>query len=212
MEIVHFPHPALSWKSKPISEINPQLRATVEEMFDLMYEAKGVGLAANQVALPLRVFIMNVTGEKDDPEDEHVFINPEITSRKGSVEGEEGCLSLPELYGQVRRAEEIVVEAFDLQGRSFEMSLDDLPGRVVQHETDHLDGIVFPDRMTETGRHEIEPQLSDFVAIFRSKQASGEIPSNVELERCLHDLEPGRCSPADQPVQHPQRVTRHEPE
>lgn len=192
MEIVHYPHPSLGWKSKPVREINPELRATVERMFELMYEAKGVGLAANQVALPFRVFIMNVAGEKGDPEDEHVFINPEITSRKGSEEGEEGCLSLPELYGQVRRAEEIVVEAFDLKGHAFEMSLDDLPGRVVQHETDHLDGIMFPERMTDMARREIEPQLSDFEAIFHSRQQSGEIPSDDELKRRLRDLEQGQ--------------------
>ena len=141
MNIVYYPHPALRWKSKPITEINAALREIVREMFDVMYEARGVGLAANQVGLPLRLFIVNTSaesGEKDGEEDEElVFINPEITHRKGSVEGEEGCLSLPELYGQVRRAEEIVVEAFDLQGREFSMTLTELAGRVVQHETDH---------------------------------------------------------------------------
>lgn len=191
MEIVHYPHPSLSWKSKPVREINPELRNIVEQMFELMYEAKGVGLAANQVALPFRLFIMNVTGEKGDPEDEHVFINPEITSRKGSEEGEEGCLSLPEVYGQVRRAEEIVVEAFDLKGQAFEMTLDELPGRVIQHETDHLDGIMFPQRMTDTARREIEPALAEFETVFRSRQQTGEIPSDDELKRRLRELEQG---------------------
>ena len=189
MEIVHYPHPALRWKSKPVREINARLRTVVREMFELMYQSKGIGLAANQVALPYRVFIINVGGERDAADEEHVFINPEIVSRKGSVEGEEGCLSLPELYGQVRRAEEIVVEAFDLKGRPFEMSLTELPGRVVQHETDHLDGVLFPDRMNEIARRELEPRLADFETIFRHQQKMGEIPSDEEIQRRLRELE-----------------------
>jgi len=188
MEIVHYPHPALRWKSKPILEIGSELRSTVAKMFELMYEAKGIGLAANQVALPWRFFIINVTGEAN-PEEEFVFINPEIKSRKGSVEGEEGCLSLPETFGQVRRAEEIVVEAFDLKGHGFEMELEELPGRVVQHETDHLDGVIFPDRMTEMALKEIEADLADFEDVFRRKQKRGEIPSDDDLKKTLRDLE-----------------------
>lgn len=192
MEIVHYPHPCLSWKSQPVREINADLRKTVEQMLELMYEAKGVGLAANQVAFPWRLFVMNPAGEDIDPEDVHVFINPEITSRKGSEEAEEGCLSLPEVYGQVRRAEEIVVEAFDLKGQGFEMELSELPGRIVQHETDHLDGVMFPDRMTDIARREIEPQIAEFEAVFRSRQASGEIPSDDAIKKQLRDLEPGQ--------------------
>lgn len=189
MEIVHYPHPALRWKSKPVREINANLRTIVREMFEIMYRSKGIGLAANQVALPYRLFVINPGGDPKATDEEHVFINPEIVSRKGSVEGEEGCLSLPELYGEVRRAEEIVVEAFDLKGRLFEMSLTELPGRVVQHETDHLDGVLFPDRMNEIARRELEPRMSDFEAIFRHQQKTGEIPSDAELQRQLRELE-----------------------
>jgi peptide deformylase len=190
MEIVQYPHPALRWKSKPITEINAELRATIRRMFDLMYEHKGIGLAANQVALPYRLFIVNVTSDPDQKDEEHVFINPEITKRKGSVEGEEGCLSFPELYGPVRRADQIVVEAFDLKGFSFEMPLTELSSRVVQHETDHLDGVLFPDRMTEAARRELESRLSDFEAYFRRQQESGEISSNEEIQKRLSELEP----------------------
>ena len=190
MEIVHFPHPSLRWKSKPIREINAKIRETVAQMFELMYEAKGVGLAANQVALPWRLFIMDINGETADEDDEHVFINPEIMKRKGSEEGEEGCLSLPEVFGQVRRAEEIVVQAFDLQGQPFELTLTDLPGRVVQHENDHLDGIMFPERMTDTARKELEPDLAEFTAIFHQQQTLGELPSDTVLESQLKKLEP----------------------
>lgn len=115
-------------------------------MFDLMYEAKGIGLAANQVALPWRFFIINLTGDPAETHEELVFINPEIIKRRGAEEDEEGCLSFPKFYGQVRLREEIVVEAFDLQGQGFQMKLD---GCAIQHETDHLDGILFTDRMSD---------------------------------------------------------------
>lgn len=191
MEIVHYPHPALSWKSKPISEINSRLYSIVDEMFDLMYEARGIGLAANQVALPYRLFVVNVTGDRGDKEQEFVFLNPEIIRRNGSVEGEEGCLSLPEVYGQVRRAERIVVEAFDLSGQEFQMELDDLPSRVVQHEADHLDGVMFFQRMSETARREMDDHLSDFEATFRQQQKDGVFPDDETLKRQLRELEPG---------------------
>jgi peptide deformylase len=190
MNIVYYPHPALRWKSKPIAEINAELRETVREMFNLMYEARGVGLAANQVGLPLRLFIVNATAEPEETKQELVFINPEITQRKGSIEGEEGCLSLPELYGQVRRAEEIVVEAFDLQGREFSMTLTELAGRVVQHETDHLDGVMFTDRLSESAQREVEGRLDDFESQFRRQQADGEIPSDDDIKRQLKAMEP----------------------
>lgn len=185
MEIVRFPHPALAWKSKPVVRIDDDLRGTVRRMFELMYEAGGIGLAANQVAIPFRFFVVNLTSDPEQRDDEVVFINPEIASPKGSVEGEEGCLSLPKLYGQVRRAEEITVDAFALDGQQFQMTLDDMPGRVVQHETDHLDGVLFIDRMTDTGRRELEPQLADFETHFRRKQAAGEIASDEVLKQQL---------------------------
>lgn len=189
MEIVHYPHPALRWKSKPVSEINAKLRSIVQEMFELMYEAKGIGLAANQVALPFRLFIINPSGDPDQAGEELVFVNPVITSRKGSVEGEEGCLSLPELYGQVRRAEEIEVEAYDLKGREFTLSLNEMPSRVVQHETDHLDGVLFPDRMTDTARRELAPELEEFEAIHRRRQEAGLCPPDEVLKARLRELE-----------------------
>jgi peptide deformylase len=189
LEIVHYPHPALRWKSQPVGRIDKQLRKTVEEMLELMYEFKGIGLAANQVALPLRLFVMNPTGDPEERDQELVFINPEITRRKGSVEGEEGCLSLPEVYGEVRRAAEIVVDAFDLTGQGFQCALDDLPGRVVQHEYDHLDGVMFFDRMTDEGRQEIETKIAEFEHTFRQSQSKGETPSDDELKRQLEALQ-----------------------
>lgn len=190
MQIVQFPHPALRWKSKPIVEITPELQKIVREMFDLMYAAEGIGLAANQVALPWRVFVINLTADKTETSEEHVFINPEIVKRKGTVEAEEGCLSMPKLYGQVKRSAEIVVEAFDLDGRGFEMTLDDLASRAVQHELDHLDGVLFTDRMSEAGQREVAPVLSDFETQFRRQQELGVIAPDPELQKQLLEIEP----------------------
>lgn len=190
LEIVHYPHPALRWKSKPIVRIDDDLRAVVKRMFELMYEFRGVGLAANQVGLPYRLFVLNVSGEQGDADEEFVFINPEITRRKGTDEDEEGCLSLPELFGPVRRAEEIVVEAFDLDGQEFRMNLNELPARAVQHESDHIDGVLFIDRMTDTARRELEPRIADFESLFRRQQEAGKVPTDEELRRQLGELEP----------------------
>jgi peptide deformylase len=159
-------------------------------MFDCMYENNGIGLAANQVALPYRLFVTNVTGDPAVKEAERVFINPEILRRKGSAEGEEGCLSLPQLYGQVRRSEKILVDAFDLDGQEFELTTEELEARVIQHENDHIDGVLFIERMTEAARRELEPRLADFEAHYRRQQESGAIPSDDEIRRILGSLEP----------------------
>lgn len=188
MEIVKYPHPALSWKSAPVTKINKQLRDIIAEMFELMYEARGIGLAANQVAIPWRFFIINPTGDPNEKDAEMVFINPEIVKRSGSEEAEEGCLSLPEVFGDVRRAEKIVVEAFDLKGNEVKYEMEDLPARVVLHETDHVDGVMFVDRMTELGRRELDPRLKDFEEFFRKQQESGAIASDAELKKELEEL------------------------
>lgn len=189
LQIVNYPHPALRWKSKPIKSISPELRETVRTMFDLMYEARGIGLAANQVALPYRLFVINLTADPNEKEEEFVFINPEITKRKGTAEGEEGCLSLPQLYGDVKRSEEITVEAYDLDGQLFEITLDDLAARAVQHEHDHLEGTLFPDRMVEAKRKELEAQIADFETQFRHQQERGEFPPDEEIRKQLAQLE-----------------------
>jgi len=190
MEILPYPHPALRWKSKPIQEINDDLRRVVAEMFELMYAAKGIGLAANQVGLPYRLFILNLTADPEAKDEEIVFVNPEILKRKGSTEGEEGCLSFPGMYGQVKRAAKVEIEAFDLDGTCFEYSLDELAARAVQHESDHLDGVLFIDRLTETARRELDPVITDFETQFRRWQSDGRYESDEVLKRELLKLEP----------------------
>ncbi|MDQ3330936.1 MAG: peptide deformylase [Planctomycetota bacterium] len=190
LSIVKYPHPALRWESKPVVEIDDRLRDAVKQMFALMYEAKGIGLAANQVALPWRMFVINPSGDPERTDEEFVFLNPDILRRKGSDEGEEGCLSLPELYGPVRRSTSLVIEAYDLEGRAFRMDLDDFPARVVQHEYDHIEGVLFIDRMSDLKRREYDDRLADFDAEFRKEQQTGAIASDDELKRRLKELEP----------------------
>ncbi|HEY4261049.1 MAG TPA: peptide deformylase [Schlesneria sp.] len=190
MEIVPYCHPALRWKSQPIREVNAELRRNVEEMFELMYAAKGIGLAANQVALPYRIFVLNLAGDKDVKEEELVFLNPEILRRKGTTEGEEGCLSFPQMYGNVKRAAKITVEAFNLKGECFEYALDELAARAVQHETDHLDGVLFIDRLTDTSARELAPVIAGFEAQYRRWQSEGRFPPDEVVRQELARLEP----------------------
>jgi len=185
MEILPYPHPALRFKSHPVREINAALRQTVREMFELMYAAQGIGLASNQVGIPQRFFILNLSADPAEQDEELVFINPELVKRKGTTEGEEGCLSFPGLYGPVRRSETVVIEAFDLEGQPFEMALDELAARAVQHETDHLDGVLFIDRMTDVARRTVAAVVADFEAQFRRKQAEGLFPPDDEIRRKL---------------------------
>lgn len=185
MEIVPYPHPALRWKSQPVREITSELRQSVAEMFELMYAAKGIGLAANQVAWPQRVFVLNLSADPDIKDEEIVFINPEIIRRKGSAEAEEGCLSFPGMYGTVKRAAKVVVEAYNLSGECMEYSLDDLAARAVQHETDHLDGVLFIDRLIDSSRRELEPVIADFETQYRRWQSEGRFPSDEQVRQTL---------------------------
>jgi len=189
MEIVKYGHPALRWKAKELTELTPDFKATVRAMFDLMYEARGIGLAATQVGLPYRFFVVNTTADPKETEEELVFINPEIIRKKGNVEGEEGCLSLPELYGQVARAEEIVLEAYDIDGQGFEMECSEILARVIQHENDHLDGVLFIDRMKPDEVEELQANIDDLETQFRQTQAAGTLASDDGLKEQLVKME-----------------------
>src|SRR3954462_1415049 len=156
-----YPHPALRYTSRPVTQIDDDLRATVQEMFSLMYAARGVGLAANQVGLPFRFFILNLTADPEQKDQELVFINPEIVKRHSSAEDEEGCLSLPGLYSKVRRARKIKVRAFDLAGNPIELAAEDLEGRAIQRETGPLSGRLFIDLLGPLGRGSLATKLRD---------------------------------------------------
>ncbi|REK15619.1 MAG: peptide deformylase [Planctomycetota bacterium] len=189
LRIVQYPHPTLRHVSKPLRRVDPELRAIVRSMFELMYAASGVGLAANQVDLPYRLFVINTKSDPEAVEDEHVFINPVITSRKGMAEAEEGCLSLPGIYGQVKRPERVTLNAFNLSGEELNLQLEGLFARAVQHELDHLDGILFIDRLSPTGEMAVKEAVEDFESQFAGQRERGEIPDDETIAKRLTELE-----------------------
>ena len=192
MKIIPFPHPTLRHVSKPVRKVDADLRKLIREMFELMYESKGIGLAANQVDLPLRFFLVNLAGKKGEGE-ELVFINPVLSQPKGSEEAEEGCLSLPGMYGQVKRPKTIRVQAYNLAGQEINAELAGLLARCVQHEYDHIDGVLFPDRMDPLVRGTFADQLSEFEADFHSRRSTGAIPSDDELAKTRSAWEAKYC-------------------
>ncbi len=189
MKIVHYPHPALRHRSRPLTSIDQKIHAHVREMFDLMYEARGLGLAANQVALPYQLIIMNLSADPNQPDQERAYINPVILDRKGTIEDEEGCLSLPKLYEKVRRAKTIKAQAYNLKGEMVEVEAHDLAARVWQHEVDHLHGILFIDKVNAFGKRAIKPTLEEFERAYRQAQERGEILPNDQLQSQLSLLE-----------------------
>jgi peptide deformylase len=189
LQIIHYPHPTLRHVSKPLKRVDAELKQMVAEMFDLMYEHEGVGLAANQVDLPYRVFIANVAGDPAEKEAECVFINPVILKGSGQHEREEGCLSIPGVYAPVVRKEKITVQAYNLAGEEVSGELDGLFARVVQHEVDHLDGRLFIDRLSPSQYADIAAALEEFEIDFNSKRAVGEMPSEETVAAHLEQLE-----------------------
>lgn len=188
MKIVHYPHPALRFQAKQITSIDKKMKLQIGEMFDLMYEAKGLGLAATQVALPFQLLVMNVSGDPDQKEHEHVFVNPVIVDRKGTMEGEEGCLSFPGLYQKIRRAKTIKVQAYNILGEPVEIVASDLASRAWQHEIDHLNGVLFVDKLGIIGKLASRGALKELEEEFKIAQRRGEIPPEVDIKFLMDSL------------------------
>jgi peptide deformylase len=181
VQIVHYPHPILRKKASPIRRVDAELRAMVREMFERMYAERGVGLAANQVNLPLRVFVLNPAGEPGEGE-ELVFINPVVTRPRGTSDHEEGCLSLPGVYADVTRPETIHVNAYDLDGNEYDQDVCGFLARIIQHEFDHLNGLMFFDRLSELARFTIDDAIHDSELAFRQRRLEGSIPGDDALQ------------------------------
>jgi peptide deformylase len=189
VQIIKYPHPTLRHKSKPLRRVDRELRNIVAGMFDLMYQHNGVGLAANQVDLPYRLFILNVEGDPERKDAEYVFINPVINQRKGMVEREEGCLSFPGIYAPVRRPETVEVTAYNLAGQEVTYQLDGMFARAAQHESDHLDGLLFIDRLTPAHSLAIKEDLADLEREFEGSRSRGLIPADNLVAARLAELE-----------------------
>ena len=166
-----YPEPVLRQKADPVDpeSINDELSRLAERMIETMVQSQGIGLAAPQVGLPIRLIVISPTGKSDDAE---VLINPELSHFQGSSEMEEGCLSLPGVRGKVRRAQACAVTALDLDGNRFVMEAADLTATVLQHETDHLDGVLFIDRLSTISRMKCRRAIRALDQEYRSKHQS----------------------------------------
>jgi len=192
LKIISYPHPTLRHKSKPLKRVDAKLKETVHEMFELMYEANGVGLAANQVDLPFRLFVVNLSASADDGE-ELVLINPVIERPKGNDEKEEGCLSIVGVYASVVRPERVHVSAFDLEGNEINETVDGMLARVIQHETDHLDGVLFVDRLSESVRLSVEDEMAELEYEYQTHRNRNAIPDDAAVAKRLAGLESEYC-------------------
>jgi len=148
-QITHYPAEVLGGRAQPVEAINHDIRRLVDRMIDVMFEQKGVGLAAPQVGVPLRLFVISLDGSRENV---MVFINPTVTP-DGELEAiEEGCLSVPGIYTKIRRYKNCKVTATDLNGREFTDEADGLYARALQHEYDHIEGMTIVNRMGQTAR------------------------------------------------------------
>jgi peptide deformylase len=164
--IVKYPEPVLQRPAAAVTEFNDELRALVGDMFDSMYAAQGIGLAAPQIGVPKRVTVIDLSFQKN-PEEKLVLINPEIVLKQGKQYGEEGCLSLPDIHEKVSRAAVVKVRAQDISGEWRDYDGEELLARAFQHEIDHLDGILFIFRVSALKRDLIQRRI-------RKLQKTGE--------------------------------------
>lgn len=151
LNILHYPHPMLLKQGDVVTEFDDNLKKLVSDMFETMYSAPGVGLAAPQIGVSKRLFVMDCSGGKD-PAQRIAMINPEVVRVEGEQEGEEGCLSFPGIFFPVKRDFRAIVRAQDVNGKLFEVDGMELTARCMLHETDHCDGIVFIDKTTPLKR------------------------------------------------------------
>lgn len=156
LTVLHYPDERLRTVAKPVADVTPEIQRLVDDMLETMYDEKGIGLAATQVNVHLRVVVIDLSEDRNQP---MVFINPDIIARSGETSYEEGCLSVPQNYAEVYRAEKVTVKAQDKQGNWFELEADGLLAICLQHELDHLIGKLFIDYLSPLKRDRIRKKL-----------------------------------------------------
>jgi peptide deformylase len=157
LEILKYPDPRLRTVALPVAEVNDEIRQLISDLFETMYLAPGIGLAASQVDVHQRIVVMDISEDQSQP---LCFINPEILELTGKARREEGCLSVPDVYETVERAEKIRVKALDRDGKEFELQADEILAVCIQHEMDHLDGKLFVDYISPLKRQRLKKKLS----------------------------------------------------
>ncbi len=164
--VVRYPDPVLRRVAEPVTEFDASLARIVEAMFARMIASKGVGLAAPQVGVSKRILVLNPTGERGP--DDLALVNPSILARAGDeTYYDEGCLSFPSIYAEVKRPDRCTVAFQDLEGRQHEREFDDFTSRIIQHEYDHLEGVLLVDRMTPADRQRHKSALQDLVDVWK---------------------------------------------
>ncbi|MFU8802799.1 MAG: peptide deformylase [Bradymonadaceae bacterium] len=151
LDIVLYPSDILNVRCAPVDTVDGGIRQLVDDMAETMYDAPGIGLAAPQIGVDKRITVIDVA-HRDEEKDLHVFINPEIIDREGKILWEEGCLSIPGIYEKVQRSEKVVVRALDRDGNPFELEAEEILAVALQHEIDHLDGVLFLDHLSHLKR------------------------------------------------------------
>lgn len=158
LKVIHYPDPRLKKRSQPVEQFDDNLKALADRMLELMREHRGVGLAAPQVGINIRLFVMNHSGQ---PEDDRIYVNPELYDAAEEEEGEEGCLSLPGITAEVVRSRFLRLKAQDIEGNPIEATETGYIARIWQHETDHLNGVLITDRMGLVAKMAARRQLKE---------------------------------------------------
>ncbi len=189
LDILHFPDARLRNKAKPVSEVDESVRRLIDDMFETMYDAPGIGLAAIQVNEPARVIVVDTSEDRSTP---LALVNPEVIEKHGEEEMDEGCLSVPGVYETVQRADSIRVRALDRDGKPFEMDADGLLAVCIQHEIDHLDGKLFVDYLSNPKRQRIRKKLEK-----EARQAGdkAQTPRASEPQRLAATVRPAGAGP-----------------
>jgi len=156
LSILEFPDLLLRTVAEPVENVNKEIKALVDDMFETMYESQGVGLAATQINVHKQIIVIDTSEEKDSP---LCFINPKLIETLDEEETDEGCLSVPGIFEPINRAKKIIVQALDKEGKPFELEADGLLGVCIQHEIDHLKGILFVDYLSPLKRERIKKKM-----------------------------------------------------
>jgi len=172
LEILEYPDPRLRTVAAPVAEITDEIQQLIDDMFETMYAAPGIGLAATQVNFHQRLLVMDLTEEKNEP---LCLINPELLSLEGSASSDEGCLSVPEVYEPVERAERIRVKALSRDGAEVEFDAEGMLAICIQHEIDHLEGKLFVDYLSALKRHRLKKKVTKA----RKRELADERAENV---------------------------------
>ncbi len=180
LKIVNYPHPALRLKCQPVANIDKDVRLLAGRMLELMHAREGLGLAAPQVAQDARMIVCHFPGpDEESPGQDVIAVNPVIVDTKGKLKDREGCLSFPQLYQDILRYKSVKVQYYDLDGKLNELVSSDLHARIWQHEIDHLNGVLFIDKMGPLARFGSRHDIAKFIKAFEDDVAGGKLPAGT---------------------------------